>query len=235
MFEAEAKGLREIAAAGAVRVPAPVCFGVAGGRAFLALEYLELAGGEGDARLGEQLARLHRHVGDRFGWHMDNTIGATPQINTPMTDWVAFFRRHRLGFQLRLAAERGLGGGLQRKGERLMADMDVLFSGHDPAPSLLHGDLWGGNRGSLTDGTPVVFDPAVYYGDREADLAMTGLFGGFGPDFYAAYRAAWPLDDGYPVRRELYNLYHILNHANLFDGGYAARAESMMDRLLAEL
>ena len=104
---------------------------------------------------------------------------------------------------------------------------------HAPRPALLHGDLWGGNLSFDTAGTPVIYDPATYYGDREAELAMTELFGGFSADFYAAYREAWPLDGGYRVRRELYNLYHVLNHLNLFGGGYAGQAERMMQTLLA--
>jgi protein-ribulosamine 3-kinase len=115
-----------------------------------------------------------------------------------------------------------------------LAGLPALLD-HGPAPSLLHGDLWTGNLGYLPDGTPAVFDPAVYYGDREADLAMSELFGGFGRDFYAAYRDAWPLDAGYGTRKTLYNLYHILNHLNLFGGGYLGQARAMIDRLLAEI
>jgi len=134
-----------------------------------------------------------------------------------------------------LAARNGFTGSLQIKGERLMADMDVFFSTYRPQPSLLHGDLWAGNRAFDTAGQAVIFDPAVYYGDHEADIAMSELFGAFGADFYAAYNEAWPLDGGYAVRKILYNLYHILNHANLFGGAYASQAESMIDRLLAEM
>ena len=130
---------------------------------------------------------------------------------------------------------RGFTGALQRLGAKVVTALPALLAGHAPAPALLHGDLWSGNAAFLADGTPVVFDPAVYYGDREADLAMTELFGGFPAAFYSAYRAAAPLVPGYPVRRTLYNLYHVLNHANLFGGGYAAQAEGMMERLLAEL
>ncbi|MFA5083044.1 MAG: fructosamine kinase family protein, partial [Hydrogenophilaceae bacterium] len=111
--------------------------------------------------------------------------------------------------------------------------LNDLFPGYRPVPSLLHGDLWGGNYG-YASGEPVLFDPAVYYGDREADLAMTELFGGFPASFYDAYREAWPLDDGYATRKTLYNLYHVLNHFNLFGGGYAGQAERMVGRLLAE-
>ena len=111
----------------------------------------------------------------------------------------------------------------------------MFFATYRPAPSLLHGDLWGGNWAALAGGEPVVFDPAVHHGDREADLAMTRLFGGFGPDFHAAYVAEWPLDAAAGTRRDLYQLYHVLNHLNLFGGGYRAQAEALVDRLLAAI
>jgi fructosamine-3-kinase len=236
MFEAEAEGLCDLAAAGAVRVPQPVCSGVAEGQAFLALEYLPLRGLETHAqeRLGAQLAQLHRTTAMGFGWKRDNTIGSTPQPNGETGDWVTFWHDRRLGFQLGLAAENGYRGSLQRQGERLLEMLPAFFHDYRPVASLLHGDLWGGNAGATADGKPVIFDPAVYYGDREADLAMTELFGGFGVRFHAAYREAWPLDPGYRVRKDLYNLYHVLNHLNLFGGGYRAQAERMIERLLAE-
>src|SRR5438105_3997232 len=134
-----------------------------------------------------------------------------------------------------LARKNGLGRDLVGKGERLAEALPRLLSQHAPAASLLHGDLWSGNSGFLADGTPVLFDPAVYCGDRETDIAMTELFGGFPQAFYSAYREAAPLDHAYAVRKTLYNLYHVLNHANLFGGGYAAQAETMIDRLLAEV
>lgn len=162
-------------------------------------------------------------------------MAAPPQINTWTRDWLGFWRVHRLEFQLQLAASHGHAGKLQRLGEELLSRLEVFFPGHTPQPSLLHGDLWGGNAAFTDAGEAVVLDPAVYYGDREADLAMTELFGGFGEDFYAAYREVWPLDPGYATRKTLYNLYHILNHANLFGGGYASQAELMMLRLLAEV
>lgn len=234
MFEAEAAGLEALAAAHGVRVPRPLCNGVAAGRAFLVLEYLELLGRGDAARLGAQLAQQHRVTQDRFGWTRDNTLGSTPQPNSWADDWLQFWREQRLGFQLELAARNGMGS-LQREGDALLARFGALFAGYRPQPSLLHGDLWGGNHGFLADGAPVIFDPAVYFGDRECDLAMTELFGGFAPDFYAAYCEAWPLDAGYTTRRTLYNLYHILNHANLFGCGYAVQAQRMMAQLLAEL
>jgi len=233
MFATESAGLEAIAATKTVRVPQPITHGTAGQQAFLVLEYLDL-NGSGDARLlAEQLAALHRVQAKQFGWQQDNTLGETAQPNGWSSDWIAFWRERRLGLQLDLAACNGYGGKLQEMGHRLMERLPEFFDGYRPVPSLLHGDLWGGNHAYTTDGTPVLFDPAPYYGDREADLAMTELFGGFGPDFYATYRAAWPLDTGYATRKNLYNLYHILNHANLFGGGYARQAEQMMQRMLA--
>ncbi len=235
MFAAEAEGLQTLAQAGAVRVPAPVAWGEAAGQAYLVMEHLGL-GGTGDmAAFGRRLAVLHRVTQGRFGWHRDNTIGATPQPNTPDPDWVSFWRRQRLGFQLELAARSGHRGRLQQLGAELGESLPALFSDYHPQPSLLHGDLWSGNYSFSPDGEPVIFDPAVYYGDREADLAMTELFGGFGSRFYEGYNDAWPIDPGYKVRKTLYNLYHILNHLNLFGGGYRSQAESMMGRLLSEL
>lgn len=236
MFEAEADGLRELAGAKAIRVPAPVCFGEAEGKSWLVTEYIKLGRGTGDSAqcLGQQMAALHRHTSEQFGWFRDNTIGSTPQQNAWMNNWIDFFRERRLRFQFELAASNGFTGSLQRKGERLLADLPAFFSTYSPAPSLLHGDLWGGNCAFDETGQPVIFDPAVYYGDREADIAMTELFGGFSSGFYDAYNEAWPLDEGYKVRKQLYNFYHILNHANLFGGTYASQAESMIDRLLAE-
>lgn len=235
MFEAEADALRALAATHSVRVPQPVCMGTAAGQAFLVLEYLDLCSSGDAARLGERLATLHRVPQSRFGWAHDNWIGSTPQPNGWQHDWVVFWRDQRIGFQLQLAAQNGYGGALQRDGELLCDRLDALFDGYAPAPSLLHGDLWGGNHGYLVDGTPVVFDPALYVGDRECDLAMAELFGGFAPEFYAAYRASWPLDAGYAARKTLYNLYHVLNHANLFGGGYAAQAARMIAQLLAQI
>jgi protein-ribulosamine 3-kinase len=236
MFEAEAAGLAEIASTRSIRVPSPICTGTAGGRAFIAMERLPLGGrgSRGAAAAGEQLAAMHRATRDQFGWVRDNTIGSTPQHNGARSDWITFWREQRLGFQLDLAARQGYRGRLQQQGERLLDDFPALID-HDPSPSLLHGDLWGGNIGYTDADQPVIFDPAVYYGDREADLAMTELFGGFGADFYAAYDAAWPMDSGYALRKTLYNLYHIINHLNLFGGGYQSQAERMIDRLLAEL
>ena len=235
MFEAEALALSEMAASHTVRVPEPVCSGVHDGQSFVVMEYLALDGRANMRLLGEQLAAMHQCRAEQFGWHIDNTIGSTSQPNLRCQDWIEFWREQRLGFQLALAARNGHGGELQRKGERLLADFPVLFSDYHPEASMLHGDLWGGNVGGMKSGAPVIFDPALYYGDREADLAMTALFGGFGEDFYSAYNAAWPLDAGYQVRRTFYNIYHIINHLNLFGGGYRGQAIGMIEQVLAEL
>lgn len=234
MFEAEAEGLDEILKSRSLRAPQPICHGTAGDTAYLALKYLDLGGHGNPAEMGRQLAAMHRCTTGQFGWKRNNTIGSTPQSNPWTQDWVEFLGKHRLGFQLELAAKNGLGNKLQKPGEALLAHLEVFFQDYQPAPSLLHGDLWGGNAAFTRSGEPVIFDPAVYYGDREADLAMTELFGGFDASFYSAYREAWPLDAGYSTRKTLYNLYHILNHANLFGGGYITQAENIIQRLLAE-
>lgn len=233
MFAAEAEGLNELAQAGAIRVPRPLCWGEYGEHSYLVMEYLGLSGDENTRQFGQQLAQMHSHCSDRFGWHRDNTIGSTAQINTWNDDWIDFWRHQRLGFQLDLARRKG--GGMHAKGERLMALFPRLFDGYTPKASVLHGDLWSGNWGGDAQGDPVIFDPAVYFGDHEADLAMMELFGGPGRDFLPAYREVFAVDPGYSVRKVFYNLYHILNHYNLFGGGYAGQAERMIDQLLAEI
>jgi fructosamine-3-kinase len=233
-LEAEADGLARLARADAIRVPRVLGIGASGAECWLELERFELRepDARAQARLGEALAGLHAVTGPSFGLERDNAIGATPQPNGPCGDWAAFWRDRRLGFQLELAARNGYRGRLQERGSRLLESVPALLAGHEPQPSLLHGDLWPGNRGMLPDGTPVAFDPAVYYGDREVDLAMTRLFGGFGPAFHAAYESASPLPAGAAERRGLYELYHVLNHLNLFGGGYLGQAEALIDRLL---
>ncbi len=237
LLEAEAAGLRDLADAAALRVPGVLAVGTAGSQAFLALEWIEFraATWRTEARLGELLARQHRVTAPRFGWQRDNTIGATPQSNAWTDDWARFFAERRLGFQLDLAVEQGHSGRWIDRGRRLCGQLDVLLRDHRPVPSLLHGDLWGGNWAADESGYPVVFDPAVYFGDREADLAMTRLFGGFSRAFYDAYESTWPLEAGAGLRFDLYNLYHVLNHLNLFGGGYRGQAETLIERLLAEV
>jgi len=235
MLVAETAGLKAISATSTLRVPKPLAEGISGGKCYLVLEYLELSSNGNGKLLGEQLAALHRSQSNSFGFTQDNFIGTTPQPNTWKDNWIDFWRDNRLGFQLRLAAQNGYGAQLQNPGEKLMDLLPNFFEGYNPQPSLLHGDLWSGNHAFQKDGAPTIFDPAAYYGDRECDIAMTELFGGFSADFYSAYFASYPMDAGYAVRKNLYNLYHILNHANLFGGGYARQSEQMMQRLLAEI
>ncbi len=240
MFEAESEGLIELAKSQSIRVPEPLCYGIAGGDSYLVMENLQL-GGSGDANsLGQNLADLHRVTQTdkgqpRYGWFRDNTIGSTPQINDYEDNWQTFWAKHRLGYQLNLARRNGAGGQILKRGEKLCENLADFFENYTPEASLLHGDLWSGNYAFDQTGQPVIFDPAVYYGDRETDLAMTELFGGFPTDFYSAYNDAYALDEGYPTRKTLYNLYHILNHYNLFGGGYLTQAGNMVDRLLSEL
>jgi len=237
MFEAEADGLRELARAKAMRVPMALCAGGTSDLAYIVMEHINLARltAKSESRFGKQLATQHRVTTDNFGWHRDNTIGSTTQINTLTDDWVSFFKLYRLGYQLNLARDKGAATALIDKGGQLLDSLRCFFTDYRPVPSLLHGDLWRGNVAADDNDNPVIFDPAVYYGDREADMAMTELFGGFSDQFYAAYQDAWLLDSAYTTRKHLYNLYHILNHYNLFGASYAAQAEHMIDRLLSEL
>jgi len=236
-LEAEAAGLLVLAEALAVRVPRVLARGTAGRTTFLALEWIESrpAGRAAEHRLGEQLAAQHQVTAPQFGLADDNFIGRTRQPNGWLADWTEFYRERRLRHQLALATQNGFAAILEQPGARLLESTAALLAGHSPQPSLLHGDLWAGNWLADEQDEAWIFDPAVYYGDREADLAMTQLFGGFGRAFHDAYRSAAPLPAGHAVRAELYNLYHVLNHANLFGGGYARQARASIDRLLAEV
>jgi fructosamine-3-kinase len=234
-FEAEAAGLNELRLAKAVRVPDVLAIGVSGQHALLILEWIKLAAAPAsDAKLGEQLAALHRVNKPLFGFKRSNFIGTTPQINYWSRHWVNFWREHRFEAQLNLAEAKSDDGFVERAA-LLSTLIDGFFVAYSPSPSLLHGDLWSGNRSSDSSGAPVFFDPAVYYGDRECDLAMTRLFGGFSAEFYKAYDAVWPLEAGWQQRVDLYNLYHVLNHFNLFGGRYLAQADSMVEKLLSDL
>jgi len=234
MFEAEAQGLQALAATNTLRIPNVICLGQTANNSYLVLEHIELTNlhGRASAEMGTQLAKLHQQTQAFFGWHIDNTIGSTAQHNDREHDWLTFWQQHRLGQQLNFAAKNGYTGRLQDKGQQLLTQLPRFFDAYDPQPALLHGDLWGGNAASDPQGKPVIFDPACYYGDRETDLAMTELFGGFDADFYAAYQAEYPLDPNYKNRKILYNLYHIFNHLNLFGGGYLSQSEAMIDQLL---
>ncbi|MEG4294568.1 fructosamine kinase family protein [Microcoleus sp. C2C3] len=261
MFEAEALGLQQMRATQTIRVPEPICWGTEGNSAYIVLEWLDLVSRGGERaweEMGRKLATMHKYtlpnspllrggeernstllrggeernstlLGKVFGWDINNTIGSTVQINNWTANWAKFWAEHRIGYQLKLARRRG---GHFPQGERLLEMIPELLAGYEPQPSLVHGDLWGGNAGVTSAGEPVIFDPATYFGDREVDIAMTELFGGFPALFYRGYNQVWSLDGGYDRRKSLYNLYHILNHFNLFGGSYESQANQMINRVL---
>ena len=233
-FEAEAEALMEIEATSTVAVPEVIVFGLTGKSSFLVLSLMEEGpdSPSSQATLGTQLARLHSIEQPYFGWHRDNCIGATPQPNPRSEDWVSFYANHRLAHQFDLAQNKGQSFA---GGSRLLENLPAFFSDYSPRPALLHGDLWGGNASCDKQGTPFVYDPASYYGDRETDVAFTHMFGGFSNAFYQAYEVVYPLDPGFKIRKILYNLYHELNHFNLFGGGYALSAQSSIRQLLSHL
>lgn len=233
MFVAEKAGLDAIRHSGTIRVPEVYLSACEGDLAYIVMEYIELGGRPDADRFAAALAAMHCCFHEQFGFECDNTIGSTPQCNTFDKDWIQFWRRQRLEFQLELARKNGFDDGLIDAGNRLAETLGKFFESYQPRPSLLHGDLWSGNQGADEQGNPVIFDPACYFGDHEADLAMMELFGHPGQRFFAIYNEHFPIDAGYPGRRELYNLYHVLNHANLFGGGYAAQARRMIERMLS--
>ena len=235
MFEAEAAGLAELSKADAMRVPNVICTGVIGSESYIVLENLNLSTHGSMQEFASQLVKQHRVTQKQFGWQQDNTIGSTTQLNALNDHWPTFWREQRLGFQLELAKQNGASHHLLNNGERLQAEFEQFFESYQPVASLLHGDLWSGNYAFTETGEPVIFDPATYYGDREADIAMTELFGGFSADFYRIYAENYPLNDGYALRKTLYNHYHILNHYNMFGGGYESQSNGMCEKLLAEI
>nr|WP_222620655.1 fructosamine kinase family protein [Sphaerospermopsis sp. LEGE 00249] len=235
MFAAEMLGLQQMYETKTIRVPKPVCWGNTNNSSYIVLEWLEMNGGNNKSwqQMGRNLAEMHKTISKKgCGWDLNNTIGSTPQINTWKSDWIEFYTEHRLGYQFQLAKRKG---GRFPLAEKLLAAIPELLANHHVEPALVHGDLWGGNAGFTVDGEPVIFDPATYFGDREVDIAMTELFGGFPPAFYQGYQEILPLDQGYEQRKTLYNLYHILNHFNLFGGGYASQANGMIERILQNL
>ena len=241
MFEAEALGLQQMYQTTTIRVPKPICWGTAGSSAYVVLEWLEMGSANTKSweEMGRKLAAMHRWNPPQsplgkggsqggFGWDINNTIGSTPQMNSWTSDWAEFYAKYRLGYQFQLARRKG--GHFPQEKELLEAIPELLA--HKVQPSLVHGDLWGGNAGCTLSGEPVIFDPATYFGDREVDIAMTELFGGFSAAFYRGYNEVWELDKGYEQRKTLYNLYHILNHFNLFGGGYLSQANRMIAQIL---
>ena len=229
MFAVEARGLQLLAQANALRVPRVVA--LIEQPPALVLEWIEVGVNKQSAaeELGRGLVQQHRVVGQSYGLDHDNYIGANPQPNPPARSWIEFYRDQRLGAQRELAQQNGtLTSERARRLDRVMTHLDRWIDKTQVIPSLLHGDLWGGNYLIDAQGRPVLIDPAVYYGDREAEIAFTELFGGFSARFYAAYNEAWPLDRGYADRRDLYNLYHLLNHLNLFGEGYGGSVDAIL-------
>lgn len=236
MFAAEAKALSLVAESNAIRVPKVFFYNRTNRESYLVLEYLLLGAQRDEQKFGRQLAAMHSNTHTEFGWHTNNTIGSTIQINTPSVNWCEFWIDNRLTPQLNLAKANGCDASLLELGQQLIERSPLFFTSHEPQASMLHGDLWAGNAACLLDGTPVIYDPAFYYGDREVDLAMMELFGGFSADCFSAYFESAPIDQhGYAQRKHYYNLYHLLNHFNLFGGGYQIRCVDVMQRLLAEL
>jgi fructosamine-3-kinase len=238
MFTTEAQGLELLASANAIKVPQVVYVAEAEGEvpAYLVLEWLEQERPRDQQvaaeKLGEGLAALHGTHGDQHGLDHDNYIGRLPQANRQNTNWADFYAEQRILAQLEQARKVGR---LPKEREDLLMQLiqkmpDLIPP--DAAPSLLHGDLWGGNYSYIAGNTPVIYDPAVYYGHREIDLAMTALFGGFPQRFYKAYHAAYPLDAGYQERQALYQLYSLLVHLTLFGGGYGVQVDAVARRYL---
>ena len=232
MFEAEALGLKQMAATQTITVPLPICTGIAENSSYIVLEWLQFARSASTAswtEMGRKLAAMHKAGGSpKFGWDRNNTIGSTPQLNPWTENWGEFFAESRIGYQLSLA---------KRRGANFLNESDILktireiLAETQPQPSLVHGDLWSGNAAVLETGEPVILDPATYWGDREVDIAMTELFGGFPAAFYRGYEEIWALEEGYQQRKTIYNLYHILNHFNLFGGGYESQAARMIQQI----
>jgi protein-ribulosamine 3-kinase len=219
MFTCEANGLALLKSAGEIRVPEVLTTGSAGSYAYILLEYID-PGRKVPLFMqdfGRSLARLHRHTADCFGHISDNYMGSLPQSNRDHSDWVSFFIEERLRKQVSMAGEYFSASGLASF-ERLYGRLEGLIPAEPPA--LVHGDLWGGNYMVAGDGKACLIDPAVYYGHREVDIAMTTLFGGFDADFYAAYQEEYPLETGWKKRLDIFKLYPLLIHLNLFGSGY---------------
>lgn len=235
MFINEANGLKELRKPGCIKIPEVI----AADRDFLLLELVTPGPRMKNfwEVFGRQFAEMHKFTARSYGFYENNYIGATPQMNIPseseQNNWVEFYLNKRLGFQIELAEKNGYGTPeLKRAFSKLAEKIDTILEGSEESPALLHGDLWSGNYITGSEGEPVLIDPAVYYGHREADLAMTYLFGGFSNEFYKAYNEAYPLKDGWEYRLNIYKLYHVLNHLNLFGTGYYGQALRLMEYYL---
>ena len=234
MSPKEANGLRELAKAGTIRTPAVIC----ADENILVLEFLRAASPLNRKmffeEFGRQFARLHQCTSSSFGFIEDNYIGSTPQQNMPRSlSWKEFYFTLRLQYQFVLAEKNGYADAeLRRCFDALGRRMDELVPDDGEPPALLHGDLWAGNFLCIEGSRPVIIDPAVYYGHREADLAMTMLFGEFGDSFYSSYEETCPLNPGWQKRMEIYKLYHLFNHLNLFGEGYYGQVLGTMRELV---
>lgn len=237
LLQTEANSLNKLAENHSMLLPKVIAQGTLSDRnpqAWLLLSYLALSHKGDDFQRGKDLALLHHQINPdhQFGWFEDNYIGLTPQLNTWHSNWVEFYGQQRLLPQLKLAAKHQAPKPLLADGLELIKKLPYFFEDYQPKASLLHGDLWAGNSGFDQQGNPVFFDPASYYGDRETDLAMTELFGGYGVEFYQGYQQVFPMHAGYEQRKTLYQLYHILNHFNLFGKSYLRQVERMIQSLL---
>lgn len=238
MFEGEALGLDAMYKTGTIRVPKPFKVGpLPTGGSYIIMEFIEFGASRGNQSvLGRKLAEMHKAAkSDKgFGFDVDNTIGSTPQINTWLSDWIKFYGEHRLGYQLSLARQQYGDSTIYQKGQRLIEKMAPLFDDIVIEPCLLHGDLWSGNISSDKNGEPVILDPACYYGHNEAEFGMSWC-AGFGGSFYNSYFQVMPKQPGFEKRRDIYLLYHYLNHYNLFGSGYRSSSMSIIDDYLKML
>jgi len=241
LFKSEAAALNAIYKSNSIRCPQAFGTGIDQGYAWLLMEFLDLTHQGDYYQRGRNLAAMHHNLNKTsqpFGWFEDNYIGHTLQKNTWHFDWVTFYGQERLKPQIELAVLNGASQALYEQGMKLIEKLPFWFETYSVQASLLHGDLWGGNSSFAKSdmpnqgSEPVIFDPASYYGDRETDIAMTELFGGYSTKFYDGYNSVFPLDPGYQSRKPLYNLYHVLNHFNLFGGHYQDHALNMTSQLL---
>ena len=237
MLQTEQHCLAALLQSNTIACPTPYASGVFEEHAWLLMEFISLSQLGDETQRGRDLAQMHHQINRKpqpFGWFEDNFIGLTLQRNTWSGDWVQFYGQYRLLPQIELSQLKGAPNTLYQSGLELIELLPFWFQAYQPEASLLHGDLWAGNSGFNNQGEAVFFDPACYYGDRETDLAMTELFNGFSPDFYQGYHEIFPIDQGYQQRKPLYQLYHLLNHFNLFGGSYLQQVESSIQQLLKQ-
>lgn len=231
MFIQESAGLKALQTTNTFIIPKVILYGVYQDQSYLVLEYLPMHQRGDIEDFAGALASLHLNTHKEFGFYGDNYIGKTPQINRFGNNWGKFFAEQRIGFQLELLLQKDACKSMLKKGINLVSNLPDYLNRHKPKPALVHGDLWQGNYAFNQAGQPMIFDPACYYADHEVDLAMLELFGNPGRQFFDAYNRLHKIEEGYSVRREIYNLYHILNHANLFGGNYIFQSEQIIEKL----